>query len=129
MPFSLLRRREEIARVVAVCENGTGMNEPRLHKPPRPDHHANPLRPIIRRDIQDGQAFVVLACNHVAAGVPASRASRFYPCPFCAETVPPVAVGGVTVGVEHGAVVLSALPPLEFSTGTTAPKRTGVKRL
>ena len=63
------------------------MNDQYLRKPPRPDHQAHPLRPIIRREVQDGQPFVVLACNHVAPGVPASRASRFYPCPFCAEAV------------------------------------------
>lgn len=60
------------------------MNEPAL---PRPDHRAHPLRKIVRREVQDGRHFVLLVCRHVVPGIPASRTSRFYPCPECGEDV------------------------------------------
>ena len=63
------------------------MNDSPLDKAPRADHRAHPLRKIVRREIQGGHPVVVLACSHVAPGVPASRSSRFYPCLLCAEAV------------------------------------------
>jgi hypothetical protein len=46
-----------------------------------------PLRRIVRRETQNGRPFVVLVCSHVAPGKPASKTSRYYPCPVCYEQV------------------------------------------
>lgn len=51
------------------------------------NHHTMPLRRIVRREVQNGRSFVVLVCGHASPGVPASRLSRFYPCPVCALRV------------------------------------------
>lgn len=46
-----------------------------------------PLRKIVRREKQDGKGVVVMVCGHAVFGEPASRASRFFPCPPCGAIV------------------------------------------
>lgn len=59
----------------------------------KPNHRKHPLRRIVGREKQGKQWFVILACHHASPGRPASRYSRFYPCPVCARFVKQVAKG------------------------------------
>ncbi len=46
------------------------------------------MRRIIRREVQNGSPFVVMACGHVSPGIPAAgRHSKYYPCVICADAV------------------------------------------
>ena len=53
----------------------------------KPNHRRDPLRKIVRREVQAGKPFILLACGHTSPGRPASRYSRFFPCVACAEVV------------------------------------------
>lgn len=53
----------------------------------KPNHARDPLRRIVKREIQNGKPFVILVCNHASPGRPASRSSKFYPCIECAAIV------------------------------------------
>lgn len=52
-----------------------------------PNHHRDPLRRIVKREMQNGKPFVVLVCKHAMPGVPISRYSKFYPCTDCGDEV------------------------------------------
>ena len=53
----------------------------------RPVHQAMPLRRIVKREVQAGEPYVVMACGHAAPGRPSCSNARFYPCPTCDEAV------------------------------------------
>ncbi len=53
----------------------------------RPNHLRHPLRPIVKREKQNGKWYVVLECQHAMPGRPASRQSRFFPCALCYQEI------------------------------------------